>query len=185
MHISMTAEVAPGSSPRPSILRSAEIIASGFLVSSTEPASARYSRRRDSANRMTIDRTHASVMSTTAIRIATPAPLRSPFPRPPRQRKPPWNSRRKMSSAKNAITPAIITAITSMRTSPLRMWVNSWPRTDSSSASLSELSRPDVTVMEYCFSFMPVAKALRLSSSITLSVGMVMPREMQRFSRML
>src|SRR5262249_43759107 len=42
MHISMTADVAPGSSPRPSILRSAEIIASGFLVSSTEPASARY-----------------------------------------------------------------------------------------------------------------------------------------------
>src|SRR5262249_20138378 len=35
MHISVTAEVAPGSSPRPSILRSAAIIASGFLVSST------------------------------------------------------------------------------------------------------------------------------------------------------
>jgi len=44
MHISITAEVAPGSSPRPSILRSAEIMASGFLVSSTEPASARNSR---------------------------------------------------------------------------------------------------------------------------------------------
>src|SRR5690348_7827172 len=55
MHISMTAEVAPGSSPRPSILRSAEIIASGFLVSSTEPASARYSRWRDSARRIRND----------------------------------------------------------------------------------------------------------------------------------
>ena len=44
MHISITAEVAPASSPRPSILRSAEIMASGFLVSSTEPASARNSR---------------------------------------------------------------------------------------------------------------------------------------------
>lgn len=31
MHISMTAEVAPGNSPRPSILRSAEIIASGLF----------------------------------------------------------------------------------------------------------------------------------------------------------
>ena len=40
-HISITAEVAPSSSPRFSILRSAMIMASGFLVSSTEPASAR------------------------------------------------------------------------------------------------------------------------------------------------
>src|SRR5262249_25552448 len=50
---------------------------------------------------------------------------------------------------------------------------------------LSELRSPVVTVIEYCFSFMPLAKALRLSSSITFSVGMVMPREMQRFSRIL
>ncbi len=57
MHISITADVAPGSSPRPSILRSAEIMASGFFVSSTEPASARYSRERDSARRMTNDST--------------------------------------------------------------------------------------------------------------------------------
>ena len=76
----------------------------------------------------------------------------------------------------------MMTAITSMRTSPLRMWVNSWPSTDSISASLSALMRPEVTVIEYCLSFMPVAKALRLSSSITLSFGVVMPREMHRFS---
>src|SRR6266478_7009642 len=114
MHISITAEVASGSSPRPSILRSAEIIASGFLVSSTEPASARYSRLRESAKRMTIDSIQATAMRRTAMRIATPAPLRSPLSRPPRQRNPPWNSRRKTSSAKNAITPAMITAITSM-----------------------------------------------------------------------
>ncbi len=63
MHISITAEVAPASSPRPSILRSADIIASGFLVSSTEPASARYSRLRESAKRMTIDSTQATAMS--------------------------------------------------------------------------------------------------------------------------
>ena len=41
------------------------------------------------------------------------------------------------------------------------------------------------TVMEYCLSFMPVAKALSASSSAMRSVGMVMPREMQRFSRRL
>src|SRR5262249_49560645 len=74
MHISMTADVAPGSSPRPSILRSAEIIASGFLVSATEPASARYSRLRDSAKRMTIDKIQAIAMRRMAMSIATPAP---------------------------------------------------------------------------------------------------------------
>ena len=69
-HISITAEVAPSSSPRPSILRSAEIIASGFLVSSTEPASARNSRERDSAKRMTTERNQASAISAIAIRMA-------------------------------------------------------------------------------------------------------------------
>ena len=39
--------------------------------------------------------------------------------------------------------------------------------------------------MEYCFSFSPLAKALSASSSVIFSFGMVMPREMQRFSRML
>ena len=39
--------------------------------------------------------------------------------------------------------------------------------------------------MEYCFSFSPLAKALSASSSITLSFGIGMPREMQRFSRRL
>src|SRR6266568_4273664 len=48
-HNSITAEVAPGSSPRFSILRSAEIMASGFFVSSTDPASASSSRDRDRA----------------------------------------------------------------------------------------------------------------------------------------
>ena len=61
-------------SPRPSILRSAEIMASGFLVSSTEPASARYSRWRDSAKRMTIDRIQATTISASAMTMAMPAP---------------------------------------------------------------------------------------------------------------
>src|ERR1700754_905072 len=80
MHNSITAEVAPGNSPRFSILRSAEIIASGFLVSSTDPASAKSSRERDSASFTTCDNSQASRISATAIRttmIAPPPPLRS------------------------------------------------------------------------------------------------------------
>src|SRR5512144_3248838 len=76
----MTAEVAPGSSPRFSILRSAVIMASGFLVSSTEPASASNSRDRDSASLTTCDNSQASRISTTAMmtaKMAPPAPLLS------------------------------------------------------------------------------------------------------------
>ena len=159
-------------------------MASGFLVNSTEPESARYSRWRDSAKRMMIDRIQTSAMIANAITIAMPAP---PFLSPPLERRPPpqntfWKKTRNTSSPKNEITPAITTAITSMRTSPLRMWVSSWPSTDSISRSLSALISPRVTVMEYCLSLRPVAKALSASSSATRSFGMVMPREMQRFS---
>src|SRR6185312_2665196 len=80
-HNSITAEVAPGSSPRFSILRKAEIMASGFLVSSTEPASASSSRDRDSAKRTSCDSSHASPISATATMMMTiaapPEPLRS------------------------------------------------------------------------------------------------------------
>src|ERR1700756_1980684 len=81
---SITAEVASGNSPRPSILRSAEIIASGFLVSSTEPASARNSRERDSASLTSCDSAQATTISTTASTMtrtaAPPPPLRSLLP---------------------------------------------------------------------------------------------------------
>src|ERR1700710_1471520 len=73
-HISITAEVAPGSSPRFSILRSAEIMASGFLVSSTDPASASSSRDRDSASRTTCDNSQASPISATAMMMTMTAP---------------------------------------------------------------------------------------------------------------
>src|SRR4029079_2102880 len=65
-HNSITAEVAPGSSPRFSIFRNAEIMASGFLVSSTDPASARNSRDRDSARRTSWENNQASAISKTA-----------------------------------------------------------------------------------------------------------------------
>jgi hypothetical protein len=74
MHNSITAEVAPGSSPRFSILRSAEIMASGFLVSSTDPASASSSRDRDSASLTTCDNSQASRISTTAMMMTMTAP---------------------------------------------------------------------------------------------------------------
>src|SRR6202011_1268330 len=83
-HSSITAEVAPGSSPRFSILRSAEIMASGFLVSSTEPASASNSRDRDSASRTSCDNSQARASSATATMTTTmtappPEPLLSLF----------------------------------------------------------------------------------------------------------
>src|SRR6266702_7948081 len=77
-HNSITAEVAPGSSPRYSILRSAEIMASWFLVSSPDPASASSSRDRDSDSFTTCDNSQASMISTTArmtTTIAPPEPL--------------------------------------------------------------------------------------------------------------
>src|SRR3977135_1435566 len=78
-HNSITAEVAPGSSPRFSILRSAEIMASGFFVSSTDPASASSSRDRDSASRTTCDNSQASMISTTARMTTTIAPPPEPL----------------------------------------------------------------------------------------------------------
>src|SRR3954453_22829984 len=79
MHNSMIAEVAPGSSPRFSILRSAEIMAAGFFVNSTDPASASSSRERDSASRTTWDNSQATAIRATAIITATIAPPPDPL----------------------------------------------------------------------------------------------------------
>src|SRR6202048_1664381 len=148
-HSSITAEVAPGSSPRFSILRSAEIMASGFLVSSTDPASASNSRERDSASLTTCDNSQAITISATAIMTTTIAPPPEPLlslseeeedeeERDDDQDDPPpleFQDRlvniRKNSSPKKPTTPAMITAITISCTSPLRMWVSSWPSTAS------------------------------------------------------
>src|SRR4030081_72899 len=149
-HNSITAEVAPGSSPRFSILRSAEIMASGFLVNSTDPASASSSRDRDSASLTSCHTSQASAISTTARMTTTTAPPPpEPFlslpeedeeedddeddpddPPPPELQLKLVNVR-KNSSAKKPTTPAMITAITIICTSPLRMWVSSWPSTAS------------------------------------------------------
>src|SRR6266478_478065 len=200
-HNSITAEVAPGSSPRFSILRSAEIMASGFFVNSTDPASASSSRERDSASRTSCDNSQASAISTIATMMTTMAappaePFRSPSeeddedddeeddhddPPPPELQLKLVNIR-KNNSAKKPTTPAMITAITIICTSPLRMWVSSWPSTASISRSLSAFNRPVVTVMAYCRWLSPVANALSASLCMIFSFGIGMPREMQRFS---
>src|SRR5215203_7347973 len=118
-HISMRPDGTPSSSPLPDIFIKAEIIASGFLVSSTEPASARYSRERDSAKRITSESAQAIAISASAIRIATKAPppllleseLLDERDDEPLQRGSTSNQR-KTSSPKNEITPAMTTAVT-------------------------------------------------------------------------
>src|SRR5581483_262999 len=57
-----------------SILRNARMSASGFLVSSAEPASARNSRERDRAKRMSVEMPQLTRMIATARRTAIKAP---------------------------------------------------------------------------------------------------------------
>ena len=92
---------------------------------------------------------------------------------------------RKNSSPKKPTTPAMMTAITINCTSPLRIWVSSWPSTASISWSLSACRSPIVTVTAYCRRLRPLANAFSAGLSITFSFGIGMPREMQRFSRRL
>src|ERR1700738_4527004 len=203
-HSSITAEVAPGSSPRFSILRSAEIMASGFLVSSTDPASASNSRERDSASLTTCDISQATTIRATAMITTMIAPPPEPLlllsdddeddrdededdqpPPPPLELHEKFVNIRKNNSPKKPTTPAMITATTISCTSPLRIWVSSWPSTASISWSLSALRSPVVTVTAYCRRLRPVANAFSAGLSITFSFGIGMPREMQRFSRRL
>src|SRR5262245_12081148 len=143
-HSSITAEVAPGSSPRPSILRSAVIMASGFFVSSTEPASARYSRERDSASFTTCESSQATTISAIAMMTTMTAPppelllslldeeeLDDEDDDDEEDQSPPdeFHCRlvniRKNNSPKKPTTPAMMTATTISCTSPLRIWVSS------------------------------------------------------------
>ena len=89
---------------------------------------------------------------------------------------------RKNNSPKKPTTPAMMTATTISCTSPLRIWVSSWPSTASISWSFSASRRPVVTVMEYCRRLRPLAKAFSAGLSMIFSFGIGMPREMQRFS---
>ncbi len=79
----------------------------------------------------------------------------------------------------------MMTAITISCTSPLRIWVSSWPSTASISWSFSARNRPVVTVTEYCRRFSPLANAFSAGLSMIFSFGIGMPREMHRFSRRL
>src|SRR5258707_14876351 len=124
-------------------------MASGFFVNSTEPASASSSRDRDSANFTTCDNSQASTISaiatiTTTIAPPPPDPLLSlsdeedddvededDHDDPPLEFHARLVNIRKNSSPKTPTTPAMITAITIICTSPWRMWVSSWPSTAS------------------------------------------------------
>ena len=103
-----------------------------------------YSRERDSAKRMTNDRNQATAMSATAIRmaIAGAAAASRSSARPRRSASRPGTAAGTPVRRRTRSTPAMITAITSMRTSPLRIWVSSWPSTASISASSSRSSSP-------------------------------------------
>src|SRR5258708_29835736 len=98
-------------------------MASGFFVSSTEPASAKSSRDRDNASRTTSDSAQASAISATAriiTKMAPPPPLLSLLDEddeerdddpPPKLQFELKNSRKK-SSAVKPTTPARVTAPT-------------------------------------------------------------------------
>ncbi len=174
----------------PSILRSAEIMASGFLVSSTEPASARNSRLRDSAKRITIDSSHATAISAIAMTMAMPpapplpvavaasaaaAPAQAALEQQPEHH---FGEEGDHAGDDHRDHQHAHVAVADVGQFVAEHGLDLRDRRDAS-------SRPVVTVIEYCFSFRPLAKALSASSSITLSFGMVMPREMQRFSRRL
>src|SRR4051812_10488145 len=171
-------------------------MASGSFVNSTEPASARYSRERDRASFTTCDISQATTISTTAMMMTMTAPPpelllslddEDERDEEPDDHEPPelqlrFVNRRKNNSPKKPTTPAMMTATPISCTSPFLMWVSSWPSTASISLSFSALRRPVVTVTEYCRGLRPVANAFKAGESMIFSFGMVMPREMQRFS---
>src|SRR5437588_5383000 len=114
----------------PSILRNALIIASGFLVKSTEPASAMNSRERDMAKRMTIESPQEIAMIAIAIRITMM--IAAPFLSRSREREVAGkrgprakgkSTLRIVTSAMKAKSPAKMTAITIIWVSRLRIWV--------------------------------------------------------------
>jgi len=122
-----------------SIFRSAEIIASGFLVSSADPASARYSREREIAKRINTEAPKLNAMIARAITMASmapPPPSRSSRELSRRGEKPKGKFQlRNIRSAAKAKTPAKMVATTINCVSRLRICVSSWPSTASTSAS--------------------------------------------------
>lgn len=80
------------------------------------------------------------------------------------------------------IAPINTLMMTIFFTSPLMMWVSSWPATASISLSLSFSNIPlEKTIQEF-FGLRPVAKALRLLSLMIPIFGIGKPLEIQRFS---
>jgi len=98
------------------------------LVSSTEPASARNSRERDNASRITLESSQAIAIQHDRDHDGDEIPTLagSLSPSPDRLlRKAAVEPQAEEHLGENAIAPAMITAMTSMRTSPLRICVSS------------------------------------------------------------
>ena len=105
----------------PEILRRARIMASGFLVSSTEPASATNSRVRERVMRTTTANMRPRNSTKTAIRMKTMIAA----PPLPRERNRPKRRAWKNNSDARVKMPAKTAAIIMVRTSLFMMWVSS------------------------------------------------------------
>ena len=139
-------------------------MASGFLVNSTEPASAKYSRERDSAKRITSDKNHAIAINTSAITMAAAPPppfLLPPDDEPPeRQRVPRAELRRdpkhELAGKRNhARDDDGHDHQLHIAVADVREFVRQTPPQAPDRRAHS--SSPRVTAILYCFSFMPDA----------------------------
>ena len=132
----------------------------GLPVSSAAPASAAYSRERETASWTS----NAAIGATIAIASSprTPPPSRSRSPP-----KPPKIAPHLAIVARNETAPAIVAAIEPIRMSRWRTWESSCARTPASSASFIRSSSPSVTATAACCGLRPVAKAFGWRSGIT------------------
>ena len=137
-----------------SIFPSARARPPGFRVNCTAAASARNSRCRDTASRMSRPKKApidpATRSESPAPRITPPRPL--PRPSPPR-------SRIRPSSASTVRPPTIAMSRVLSRVSALRTWESSWATTPCSSSRSRPSSAPRVTATTERSGVKPAAKA--------------------------
>ena len=141
--------------------RSASARPSPSPVISAADASARYSRRRETASWIRKPATGARI-SAAMPRIERHDPEPPPLCRPP-----PQNATRSRTSETRAIRPTSTATRVISRTSRLRTCDISWASTPSSSRSSISCSRPVVTATYACFGLRPAANAFGAGSSIT------------------
>ena len=155
--------------------RSAAARPGGYRVSMAPSASARYSRRRDTANLMICAMIGASTSSTTPIAkkmISRPPPPRSLPRRPPI---PPHQNHRRKNSLISTTVPTSVATTVPTRMSRSRTWLSSWATTPSSSTRFIMSSRPWVTAIDECSGSRPVANAFGACSGTTYTRGLGIP----------